>query len=448
MLRRHEGRPLFLRDVPRDADQSAQLAKAQGELSTAAGPSLGLPEDFQDCRAVEVRDLPIFRDLLRDEPDQLEAVVLRVHHRGLHVDLVSVSADAGPQRRVHPLDRVQVSRGDEDEVAWDRLRLDHGAGRALALPDDREFLLLHRGQQALLALHAEDVDLVDEEDALVGLVDRAGFDALVRGRLKAAALEGIVLDVPEQGASVTPRRVDERRHFIGRMTDEELRDHQVLLTVTRVPRRDVDDRRDQDPEQDDVRGIRAEARLLRAPLVGEDDAQADDEEHDRHHHRGLLLPTLHRLRLLGVHDLPALAGGDDADLGFVRVLGIVIHDDVLEVVPGQEFRHRPGQHRLPGARVADQHDMPLLFGGFADDFDGPFLTDDLVHEPFGDLHFRRGPEVDLVNPRIHGREFFRFSRCLHHLLDRPLARVALNTRAFYLNTLTLDTLVRFRKSHS
>src|SRR5438552_3867698 len=130
------------------------------EMSSAAGPSLGLPEDFQDRGAVEVRDLPIFRDLLRDEPDQLEAVVLRVQHRGLHVDLVSVSADAGPQRRVHPLDRVQVSRGDEDEVAWDRLRLDHRAGRPLALADDREFLLLHRGQQALLALHAEDVDLV------------------------------------------------------------------------------------------------------------------------------------------------------------------------------------------------------------------------------------------------------------------------------------------------
>src|SRR5207247_403050 len=77
-----------------------------------------------------------------------------------HVDLVAVPADSRPERRMHPLDRVQVPRGDEDEVARDRLRFNHGARGPFALPDDRELLLLHRGVQALLTLHAQDVDRV------------------------------------------------------------------------------------------------------------------------------------------------------------------------------------------------------------------------------------------------------------------------------------------------
>src|SRR5256886_16719719 len=78
--------------------------------------------------------------------------------------------------------------------------------------------------------------------------------------------------------------------------------------------------------------------------------------------------------------------------------------------------------------------MPLLLGGFADHLDGPLLTDDLIDEPLGDLHFRRGMEIDLANPRIHGGEFLRVSHRLHHLLTGPALGSRSNTRAFYLNT--------------
>src|SRR5438132_1377020 len=54
-----------------------------------------------------------------------------------------------------------------------------------------------------------------------------------------------------------------------------------------------------------------------------------------------------------------------------------------------------------------------------DHFDGVFLPDDLVNEPLRNLDFCSGPEVDLANPRIHGREFFGFSRSLHHLQTVP-----------------------------
>src|SRR6266513_2950836 len=128
MLRGHEGRRLFLGDVPGDADQAAQLPESEGQLSAATRPALRLPEDLQDRRAIKVWDLAVLRHLLGDEPNELQAVLIRVEHRGLHVDLVAVPADPRPERRMHPLDRVQVPRGDEDEVARDRLRLHHGAG--------------------------------------------------------------------------------------------------------------------------------------------------------------------------------------------------------------------------------------------------------------------------------------------------------------------------------
>src|SRR5207245_6676109 len=276
----------------------------------------------------------------------------------------------------------------------------------------------------------------------VRLVNGPGLGALMRGCLEPAALERIMLDVPEEGTRVAARRIDERGHLVGRVTYEELGDHQVLLSVSRVPRRDVDDRCHEDAKQDDVRRVGTELRSRGSPLVREDYAQPDDEENDRHDHGGFLFPALHRLRLLRVDDFAALPGGHDADLRLVRVLRIVVDDDVLEIVPGEHFRHRPGEHRLARARIADEHHVPLLLGGLSDHLDGSLLTDDLVDEPLGDLDLRRGPEINLVNPRIHRGEFFGLSHRLHHLLTGPSRGSRSNTRAFYLNTLTSKTRMR------
>ena len=267
-------------------------------------------------------------------------------------------------------------------------------------------------------------------------MDRTGLDPLVGGRLEASALERVMLDVPEEGARVAAGCVDERRGLVGGVAHQEFGHHQVLLAVARVAARDVDDRRDEDAEQDDLRRFRVEAGTRGTPVVRHDDAEADDEEHDRHDHRGFLLPSLHRLRLLSVDDLPALARRHDADFRLVRVLGVVIDDDVLEFVPRKEFRHRAGEHRLARARIADEHHVPLLLRGLPDDLDGPLLPDHLVDEPLRDLDLGRAAEIHLVNPGIHRGQFFRFSRGLHHVLTGPARWSRSNTRAFYLNTLT------------
>src|SRR2546428_586279 len=266
--------------------------------------------------------------------------------------------------------------------------------------------------------------------------------------LEPTALERIVLHVPEEGTRVAARRIDERGHLVGRVAHEELGDHQVLLPVSRVPRRNVDDRRHENAEQDDVRCVGTELRGRGSPLVREDHAQPNDEEDDRHDHGSLLLPALHRLRLLRVDDLAALPRGHDANLRLVRVLRLVVDDDVLEVVPGEHFRHRPGEHRLPSAGVADQHHMPLLLGGFTDHFDGSLLTDHLINQPLRDFYFCCGPEIDLVNPRVHRGEFFRLSHRLHHLLTGPSLGSRSNTRAFYLNTSRTLPRSSWRNSHT
>src|SRR2546427_481838 len=136
---------------------------------------------------------------------------------------------------------VEFPRRDEDEVARARLRLHHRAARPLALSDDGELLLLEGGEEALLAFDPQDVDLVDEQDALVGRVDRARLDPFVGGGLEPAALEGVVLHIPEERARVAPRPVDERRELVRAVGDEELPDHDVLLSVARVPGRHPDD---------------------------------------------------------------------------------------------------------------------------------------------------------------------------------------------------------------
>src|SRR3990172_2392892 len=196
VLREDQRRAHFHGDVPGDADEASELAQPQGELPPPSRAPLRLSQDLADREAVEMGDLLVLGDLLRDESHELHPVRVRVPHRALHVDLVPVAADPRAERGMHAGDRVQVSGGDEQEVARDRLRLDHRPARALALPHDAEPPLLHRGQEGRLAFDPKDVDLVDEQDALVGLVDRARPPPPARGRFGPAAPAGGGVPIP------------------------------------------------------------------------------------------------------------------------------------------------------------------------------------------------------------------------------------------------------------
>src|SRR3989442_5998379 len=105
MLRRDEGRRLFLCDITRDADQSAKLAEPQGELTAASSSPLSLPQDLEHSCPVEVGNLAIFRDLLRVEPHELEPDFFRIAHRAFHVNLLAVSGNPRSQPWMHHLDR-------------------------------------------------------------------------------------------------------------------------------------------------------------------------------------------------------------------------------------------------------------------------------------------------------------------------------------------------------
>src|SRR5213592_4566144 len=125
------------------------------------------------------RDTLVDHDFLVDELGELGPVHVRIGHRGLDEHLVSGARDAGPQGGENVRQVLDVASPDEDEIAGDAVDL-HARPRALRVAaGNREALLLHRGQDEPLQV-AELRELVDEEDALVGLVDRAGYDAVVR----------------------------------------------------------------------------------------------------------------------------------------------------------------------------------------------------------------------------------------------------------------------------
>src|SRR5216117_4012651 len=62
------------------------------------------------------------------------------------------------------------------------------------------------------------------------------------------------------------------------------------IILAGVAGRDVDDRRDEDPEQDDCPSVRPERGGWRPPVVGQDHTQPDDEEDHHHYGRSLALP--------------------------------------------------------------------------------------------------------------------------------------------------------------
>jgi len=178
-------------------------------------------EDLENRGPIEVRDLPVLRDFLRDEANELEAVLFPCPASSPSCKSRTVPRirERGPDAFLGPRRGCPRRRGRSRRAP---LPFHHGARRSLALAHDGEFLSPASREQALLALHAETVDLVHKEDALVGLVGSSGFDAFVAGVSRPPS-GGIVLHVADEGAGVAPCCVDEGWHFIRRMAHEELR---------------------------------------------------------------------------------------------------------------------------------------------------------------------------------------------------------------------------------
>ncbi len=329
---------------------------------------------------------------------------MRVRHRVVDVDFVAVAADARAQRRVHAacargvrwLHGVQVAGGDQDEVARNGRRADHRTGAGLRLADDGELAFLHRRQQRLLAVEAQHVDLVDEEDALVGAVDGADFDPFVRRRLKAARLERVVADVAEQGAGVAARGFDVGcvGLLLRVVRQKQLGDgeHDGVLALLEQ----------HEHEQDDEETARQSQEIVGAEIVR--DVAAHEEEHGQAEEGRDEAPLQDLVDDLlaagaGSHlglDIGALAGFDREDQRLVGVLRVVVDQRVVELLGRQHLGHRFGDHRLARTRVADQKQVALLRSRLLGDGDGKVLADDLVDELLRDLDVLGGTDVGLL----------------------------------------------------
>ena len=246
--------------------------------------------------------------------------------------------------------------------------VDHRTRGALGLARDREFALLDRRHEVLLAPDVERVDLVEEQHALVHLVDGARFDAVVTRRLHPTGLERVVPDVPEERTRVRTGRVLERRGLLVGVVHDEVRNHRVGR-ATRVPEREEDDPCREDAEQE----ASADER------VPEHDS--DDDVHQELPHL-VAFPGVFLVRL---DYLIALPGGNRPDFRRVPVVGVVVDEDVLKVLRREKLTHRLRKHRLPRPRGADHHHVPALLRGLLDDVAGLVLPDHLVDEAVGDL---------------------------------------------------------------
>ena len=188
----------FPGNIACNADEAAHVTQLEGQVALPVRAPAGFADDLVNRALVEMRDLAVIFDFLRNEPDIFLPVLLRVLHALCHVDFIPVPADTGTERGVHSLDCIEVPCGNHDEPAGYRFCPDHGAAGALALAGDREFPLLERGEEVLLGVGIEGVDLVDEQDTAVRPVDCSGFDPVVGRSLKASALERVVPDIAEE----------------------------------------------------------------------------------------------------------------------------------------------------------------------------------------------------------------------------------------------------------
>src|SRR5512136_342053 len=272
---------------------------------------------------------------------------------------------------MHPSDGVQVACRNENEVAWHWLALDHRARAPLALPQDAKLALLKRSQEALLALNPQHVYLIDEQNALIGLVNGTGLEALVRRSLEAAALERIVLDISQQRARVRACCVYERGHLVRLVGYDKLGDEYRLLPLSGIPEQEEQEYPAHHPDQ----------KRRREALNVRKERSHHYEHDDQHQGRGVLLGLLLlSLEFLRLNNLLSLARWEYPDFGLVVIVRVVIGYHILEFALGQEVRHGSCQHRLACPRLSYEYHMSLLLCRLPDDQDGIVLANDLVYE--------------------------------------------------------------------
>ena len=134
---------------------------------------------------------------------------------------------------------------------------------------------------------------------------------------------------------------------------------------------------------------------------GNGEEERDGDETDEEHALGFLTLNADGF-LLDFDDAVASPCRDRAHTGFVFVLLVRIDQDILERVTRQKFGHRPGQHGLPRARIANHQHVAALLCRFADDDRARFLSDDLIHQTVGDGDVLRGGHSDAFDPGLDG----------------------------------------------
>ena len=72
------------------------------------------------------------------------------------------------------MDGIEITRRDENEITGDRFGLGQRTGGAFGAAGDWESTVLHGRQQGLLLFEAEEIDLVDVKNALVGTMNGSG----------------------------------------------------------------------------------------------------------------------------------------------------------------------------------------------------------------------------------------------------------------------------------
>ena len=421
-----ERRVLHGGEIAGGPEQPSHLPEPQGERPGLTVPPLRPPvrlgDELLDGAARGGGDPPVGGDLLGAELNELVAVRLGVRHGGLQEDLIAVPRDARAQRGEDPGDLLDVACRHEDEVARDVV---HPDGRPAALgvaPADGEAPLLHGGQDEALQ-RSELGKLVDEEHALVGLVDAPRQDPVVREgpELRVPAVR-IVPNVPEklglarpgghhEGVAVElhqhlPRAlalhlaaalerglVEHLDHLAGALVGDDLleavaqaRRPDGLGEPALAPHRDL-----QDPSHQVAEGVPGGVRvgddLLEVPAAravplrgAREEAAPGATVAQALGHRGRDILRAEELPLEPAGALALgenLRAGHHLHAGSLRILRVVDDADLL-FRPREMQGEGLGRHGLPDARRPHQEQMPALEGRDAGELDGPVLPDDPV----------------------------------------------------------------------